>query len=99
VKAKLENLVLQMYREGTRFEEAVREFQRVFILTVLRDKKGNQCRAADKLGMHRNTLRRTIRDLQLDLGPIREAARRRPPRAEHLDWLKQRATIRMGRGR
>jgi len=98
VKAKLENLVLQMYREGMRFEEAVREFQRVFILTVLRDKKGNQCRAADKLGMHRNTLRRTIRDLQLDLGPIREATRRRPPRAERLDWLKQRATMRMGRG-
>ena len=98
MKAELENLVLQMYREGTPFEEAVREFQRVFILTVLRDKKGNQCRAADKLGMHRNTLRRTIRDLQLDLGPIREAARRRPPRAERLDWLKQRATIRMGRG-
>jgi Fis family transcriptional regulator len=98
VKAELENLVLQMYREGTRFEEAVREFQRVFILTVLRDKKGNQCRAADKLGMHRNTLRRTIRDLQLDLGPIREAARRRPPRAERQDSLKQRATIRMGQG-
>ena len=98
MKAKLENLVLQMYREGTRFEEAVREFQRVFILTVLRDKKGNQCRTADKLGMHRNTLRRTIRDLQLDLGPIREAAHRRPPRAERQDSLKQRATIRMGQG-
>jgi len=65
---------------------------------VLRDKKGNQCRTADKLGMHRNTLRRTIRDLQLVLGLIREAARRRPPQAEHLDGLKQRATIRMGRG-
>jgi Fis family transcriptional regulator, factor for inversion stimulation protein len=98
VKAQLENIVLEMYREGTRFEEAVREFQRVFILTVLRDKKGNQCRAADKLGMHRNTLRRTIRDLQLDLGPIREAARRRPPQGERLDSLKQRATIRMERG-
>jgi Fis family transcriptional regulator, factor for inversion stimulation protein len=98
VKALVENLVAQMYREGTRFEEAVREFQRVFILTVLRDKKGNQCKAADKLGMHRNTLHRTIRDLQLDLGPILAAARRRPPRAECLDSLKQRANSRMGRG-
>lgn len=92
MKAQLENLVLQMYRDGMRFEEAVREFQRVFILIVLRDQKGNQCRAADKLGMHRNTLRRTIRSLRLDLQPIREAARRRPPRAERLGSLKQRAT-------
>ena len=75
-----------------RFAEAVQEFQRVFILIVLRDQNGNQCRAADRLGMHRNTLRRTIRDLQLDLASIREAARRRPPRAELLPSLKQRAT-------
>ena len=85
MKAKLESLVLQMYREGTRFEEAVREFQRVFILTVLRDKKGNQCRAADKLGMHRNTLRRMIHCLQIDIQPILAVARRRPPQHAPLD--------------
>ena len=61
MKAQLESLVLQMHRGGMRFEEALREFQGVFILTVLREQKGNQCRAAEKLGMHRNTLRRTIR--------------------------------------
>jgi DNA-binding protein Fis len=27
------------------------EFQSTFILAVLRDSKGNQCRAAEKLGM------------------------------------------------
>ena len=92
MKAQLENLVFQMYRDGMRFADAVREFQKVFILTVLREEKGNQCRAADKLGMHRNTLRRTIRDLRLDPQAIREAARRRPPQGEHLGPLKQRAT-------
>ena len=91
MKTQLDNLVFQMYRDGMRFAEAVREFQKVFILTVLREEKGNQCRAADKLGMHRNTLRRTIRDLRLDPQAIREAARRRPPQSEHLG-LKQRAT-------
>ena len=84
MKAQLESLVLQMYRGGIRFEEALREFQGVFILTVLREQKGNQCRAAEELGMHRNTLRRTIRSLQLDLQTIREAARRRPPRGQVL---------------
>ena len=61
MKAQLENLVFEMYRTGMQFKEALREFQRGFILTVLKDQKGNQCRAADRLGMHRNTLRRSIR--------------------------------------
>jgi Fis family transcriptional regulator, factor for inversion stimulation protein len=69
------------------FKEAVREFQSTFILTVLRDNRGNQCRAAKKLGMHRNTLRRTIRSLQLDLLTLRAAVRRRPPRGQALTVL------------
>jgi Fis family transcriptional regulator len=82
VKDQLESLVLQMYKAGVRCSEAVREFQKAFILTVLKDQRGNQCKAAEKLGMHRNTLRRTIRDLEIDIGPTRATARRRPPRSE-----------------
>lgn len=81
VKEQLEKLVLQMYREGIRYPEAVREFQRVFILTVLREQKVNQVRAAQKLGMHRNTLRRTIRELEVDIGMLRMTGRR-PPLSE-----------------
>jgi Fis family transcriptional regulator, factor for inversion stimulation protein len=82
MKAQLELLVSQMYERGLRFEEALREFQGAFILTVLRENKGNQCRAAKKLGMHRNTLRRTIRTLKLDLLSTRPVSRRRAPRGE-----------------
>ena len=82
LKEQFETVVSQMYRRGTRFEEAVREFQSAFILTVLRDTKGNQCRAAKKLGMHRNTLRRTIRALKLDLLSTRPVSQRRSPRGE-----------------
>ncbi len=82
MKEQLESVVLQMYRAGVRCSEAVREFQKAFILTVLKDQRGNQCKAAEKLGMHRNTLRRTIRDLEIDIGPTRETGRRRPPRSE-----------------
>jgi Fis family transcriptional regulator len=92
VKVQLETLVLQMYRRGMRFEEALQEFQSVFILTVLRDNKGNQCRAAEKLGMHRNTLRRTIRSLQLDLLSVRPVSRRRPPRGQAVGAVAPRAT-------
>ena len=36
MKEQLEKLVLQMYSSGIRYSEAVREFQRIFVLTVLR---------------------------------------------------------------
>lgn len=82
MKDQLESVVLQMFRTGVRCSEAVREFQRAFIITVLKDQKGNQCKAAERLGIHRNTLRRTIRDLDIDVGPTRVTGRRRPPRSE-----------------
>ena len=82
MKERLENVVLQMYRAGVRCSEAMREFQKTFILTVLKDQRGNQCRAAEKLGMHRNTLRRTIRELEIDIGPTRAMGKRRPARSE-----------------
>ena len=82
MKEQLESVVLQMYRAGLRCSEAVKEFQKVFILTVLKDQRGNQCKAAKKLGLHRNTLRRTIRTLEIDIAPTRTMGRRQPPRSE-----------------
>ena len=90
MKAQLENLVFEMYRTGMQFKQALREFQRGFILTVLKDQKGNQCRAADRLRMHRNTLRRSIRLLQIDLTPMRDTTRRLPPRGAKAAWIKER---------
>lgn len=89
MKVQLANLTLQMHKSGMAYLEAVREFQRVFILTVLQEQKGNQCRAAKKLGMHRNSLSRIVRDLHLDIQPIRAAARRRPPQGERPVSLRQ----------
>jgi DNA-binding NtrC family response regulator len=93
VKVQLENLVLHMYQSGLRYPEAVHEFQKGFILTVLKETNGNQVRAAGKLGIHRNSLGRIIRGLQLDIRAIRAAARRRPPQSERVISLKtERAT-------
>jgi DNA-binding NtrC family response regulator len=93
MKEQLETVVLQMYSAGVRCSEAVREFQKVFILTVLKDQRGNQCRAAAKLGIHRNTLRRRILDLEIDIGPTRAMGRRRPPRSElPMQAVRRRAT-------
>jgi len=80
VKDQLEALVAQMYKSGILYDEAVREFKKRFIQTVLQENHGNQCKAARELGMHRNTLSRTITELKLDLRLIRDGSRR-PPRS------------------
>jgi DNA-binding NtrC family response regulator len=80
VKDQLEALVLQMYKNGILYEEAVREFKKRFILTVLHENNGNQCKAARELGMHRNTLSRTLAELKIDMRAVR-ASLRRPPRS------------------
>ena len=87
MKDQLEALILQMHKSGILYSEAVREFKKKFILTVLEENQGNQCRAARELGMHRNTLSRTIAELKLDLHAVRSGVRRPPrstrPRAGH----------------
>jgi Fis family transcriptional regulator, factor for inversion stimulation protein len=80
VKDQLEALILQMYKSNILYSEAVREFKKRFILTVLEENKGNQCRAARELGMHRNTLSRTLTELKIDVRQLRDGTRR-PPRS------------------
>jgi Fis family transcriptional regulator, factor for inversion stimulation protein len=82
VKDQLEALIMQMYKSGIFYGEAVREFKKRFILTVLQENKGNQCKTARQLGMHRNTLSRTIAELELDIKTLRRGTRR-PPRSAH----------------
>ena len=65
-----------MHHSNILYSEAVREFKKRFILAVLEENKGNQCRAARELGMHRNTLSRTLAELDIDLRPLREGAKR-----------------------
>jgi len=66
---------------GITYAEAVREFKKRFLIEVLAYHKGNQCKAAKELGMHRNTLSRTIADLKIDPAQIRRALKR-PSRSE-----------------
>jgi len=80
VKDQLEALVQQMYKSNILYSEAVREFKKRFIATVLGENKGNQCRAARQLGMHRNTLSRTIGELKIDIREFRDGGKR-PPRS------------------
>ena len=80
MKRELDSLVNQMHAGGITYDEAIREFKKRFILEVLAAHRGNQCKAAKELGMHRNTLSRTLAELDLDSAQIRKGIRR-PPRS------------------
>ena len=74
--AQLDAVVLQIYQAGIPYSEAVREFKKQFILTALRDANWNVTKAAPVLRMHRNSLLRTLRELELDVRALRKAERR-----------------------
>lgn len=65
MKDQLEGLVSQMVEHGILFDEAVGEFEKRFIKRVLDRVRGNRSRAADVLGIHRNTLSRKLVDYKL----------------------------------
>ena len=70
-----------MHSSGIRYDDAVREFKRQYLREVLIANRGNQCKAAEELGMHRNTLSRAMAELGLSLAEVR-AGLKRPPRSE-----------------
>jgi transcriptional regulator with PAS, ATPase and Fis domain len=60
MKSRLESLVTEMVERGILYEDAVEEFEKHFILSVLKRTKGNLSKAADELRIHRNTLSKRV---------------------------------------
>ena len=65
MREQLERLVDEMVTKGIRYDDAHREFEKRFISHVLTKADGNLCKAADLLGMHRNTLSRKLAEHRL----------------------------------
>jgi Fis family transcriptional regulator, factor for inversion stimulation protein len=80
--AQLDAVVIEIYRAVIPYADAVREFKKQFILTALREANWNESKAAPVLRMHRNTLRRTLRELNLDARALRKAERRQVRRVD-----------------
>lgn len=95
MRRELDSLVTQMHSSGIPYEDAVREFKRQYLREVLVAHKGNQCKAAEELGMHRNTLSRCMAELGLELAEVR-AGLKRPPRGERPVYSAFRQGIRQG---
>jgi DNA-binding NtrC family response regulator len=65
MREQLERLVDEMVTNGIRYDEAQREFEKKFIMQVLQKADGNLGKAADLLGIHRNTLARKMTEYRL----------------------------------
>lgn len=86
MKRELDSLITQMHSSGVSYTEALRQFKRRYLLEVLAHHKGNQCKAAEELGMHRNTLSRTLAELDMSTAQIRSGMRR-PPMSDRTRML------------
>ena len=62
MRAELEKLIDQMISQGVLFEEAIEEFEKRFILNMVERHRHNLSKAADALGIHRNTLSKRIQE-------------------------------------
>jgi DNA-binding NtrC family response regulator len=65
IAERLQKLVDEMVDRGVQFEDAVQEFEKRFITSVLGQCDGSLTKAADALGIHRNTLTRKMGEYKI----------------------------------
>ena len=65
MKETLESIVAEMLAQKVSLDEALEEFEKRFIQTALTRTSGNQCKAAELLHIHRNTLARKVAEYKL----------------------------------
>jgi DNA-binding NtrC family response regulator len=59
-KERLEALCTEMIDKGIFFNEAVEQFENCFITEIVQRNDGHLMRAAESLGIHRNTLTKKL---------------------------------------
>ena len=68
MREQLDKLVQEMLDKGILYDDARREFEKMFISRALQRSKGNVGDAADLLGIHRNTVARKMSEYRLKRG-------------------------------
>ena len=61
IKQVLEEVIDEMVAKGIYWSEAESQFEKLFILRALHENGGNLGRAAETMGVHRNTLSKKVR--------------------------------------
>lgn len=80
LNGRLYQIVDELVNRGLTLEQARREFERQFIVASLKSNRGNFCRSARSLGVHRNTLRNKVSDLGIGAEDYDLPGRRQPRR-------------------
>ena len=65
ISERLDRLVEEMVDKGVQFDDAVREFEKMFITRALQRSKGSVGDAAGLLGLHRNTVARKMTEYRI----------------------------------
>ena len=65
MRDQLETLVREMLDKGILYDDARREFEKMFISRALQRSKGNVGDAAEMLGLHRNTVARKMTEYRI----------------------------------
>ena len=78
IKQVLEEIIDEMVAKGIYWTEAVSQFEKLFILRALEKSDGNLSRAAETMGVHRNTLSKKLREHRIDKKKNPESAQRNP---------------------
>jgi len=65
VRDQLDKLVQELLEKGVLYEEARREFEKMFISRALQRSNGNVGNAAELIGLHRNTIARKISEYRI----------------------------------
>ena len=65
MRDQLDRLVQEMLDKGILYDDARREFEKMFISRAIQRSKGNVGDAADLLGLHRNTVARKMGEYRI----------------------------------
>ncbi len=65
MRDQLEKLVQDMLDKGVLYDDARREFEKVFITRALQRSQGSVGDAAELLGLHRNTITRKMGEYRI----------------------------------
>ncbi|HTI39381.1 MAG TPA: helix-turn-helix domain-containing protein [Vicinamibacterales bacterium] len=65
MRDQMDKLVAEMLDKGVLYDDARREFEKMFIARALQRAKGNLGDAADLLGLHRNTIARKMAEYRI----------------------------------
>lgn len=76
IKEILEQAIEEIVGKGVYWPEVCAEFEKLFIIRALRQSGGSVYRAAELMGIHRNTLSKKIKEYRVDRFALKRSRRK-----------------------